>query len=123
LPVPAIPQFRWRSRALIVQRNDPHSAQNRLAQPAHAEQQQQNPDGDLQHVKWHATEQRAERDDNERQHRQSANCAECGRPQTAHDRHRKHNGERFDRFDQRSQKRGGDRRSGVQTEHPVFPCE
>jgi hypothetical protein len=50
-----------------VERNDPRGA--RLAQPAHAEEQEQDPDGDLQRIKRHGIEQSAQRNDDERQHR------------------------------------------------------
>ena len=104
-------------RRFVVQRNESGGAQNRLAQPAHAEQEQQNADGDLQHVKRHAVEQRPERNDNQRQYGKPARGAPstAGRtPRT--DRDGEHNGQRFDRLDQRRQKRRGDRRSGMQTD-------
>ena len=79
VPLYLLAQFRLffgKRRRFVMERNDSGGAQNSLAQPAHAEQQQQNPDGDLQHVERHAIEQRPERDDNQRQRRESRDRAE-----------------------------------------------
>jgi len=46
-----------------VQRNDSGGAQDRFSQPAHAEQQQQNADGELERVQRDAIEKRPEPDD------------------------------------------------------------
>ena len=104
-----------------MQRNVSGGAQDRFAQPAHAEQQEQNADGDLQHIERHAIKERPERNDNERQRDETRERAEHGGPHAAHDSDREHDGERFNRLDQRCEKRRGHRRSGMQAEHRGFP--
>ena len=92
-----------KSRRLIVQGNDARRAQNRLAQPAHAEQQQQHPDGELQEMQRDVIQERAERDDDCRQQRKPANRAEPGRTPAANGGDGEHDRQRFHRLDQRSQ--------------------
>ena len=58
-------------RRLIVERDDARRAQDRLSQPPHAEQQEQDANDELQEVQRHMIEQRPERDNNEHQHRQT----------------------------------------------------
>ena len=57
-------------RVLVVQRHQAGGAQHRLAQPAKAEQQQQDADRELQRLQRNQTEQRSERHDDHRQHAQ-----------------------------------------------------
>jgi hypothetical protein len=51
------------------------------------------------------------------QHEKPGDGAETGGPPAAHDADGKHNRHGLDRLDQRSQKRRGDGRSSVQTDH------
>jgi hypothetical protein len=101
----------------------PAGAQNCLAQPAHAEQQQQNADRDLQDIERNAIKERPERGDDQRQREEPDERAENGGPQATHHRNRKHDGERFDHLDERREKGRGDGRSGMQAEHLTFPFE
>jgi hypothetical protein len=110
-------RFAGEGGCLVVQRNDSGRAQYRLAQPAHAEQQEQNANRDLQHIERHAIKQPAQGDNNEREHEKARDRAETGRPPAAHDGDGKHDGQSLDRFDQRGQKRRRDGRSGVQIDH------
>jgi hypothetical protein len=52
---------------LVVERDGASRSQNRFAQPAHAEEQKQNPDHKLEHGDWDNAERRAKEDDECRQ--------------------------------------------------------
>ena len=69
---------------LVVQRNDAGGAQDGLAQPAHAEQQQQHADHDLQQEQWNAVEQGAEQQHDENEHREPRRRSEASRAPAAH---------------------------------------
>ena len=90
-------RFAGKGGCLVVQRNESGGAQYRLAQPAHAEQQEQNADRNLQRTERHAVEQRPQGDNNERQHEKPGDRAETGRPPAAHDGDSEHDGQGFDR--------------------------
>ena len=110
-----------KAAVFVVQRNIARGAQDRLAQPAQAEQQEQNTDGELQHIERHAVEQGAQRNDDDGEHQKPGNGAEARRPPAAHNNDGKHDGQRLDRLDQRGEKRRNDRRSGVQTTDHCAP--
>ena len=93
--------------SFIVQRDDPRSAQDCLAQPAHAEKQQQHADHELKEVQGNAIEERTEREHDQREGTEARERAQARRPPAAHGCNREHDGERFDRFDERTEKRRG----------------
>jgi hypothetical protein len=95
---------------LIMQRDNARRAQDRLAQPAQAEQQEQDADDELQRMQRDTIEQRSEREDDKRQHDQPGEDAESGWPPAAHDGDGQHDRQRLDRLDQRGQERGRNRR-------------
>src|SRR5258706_244651 len=82
---------------------------DRFSQPAHAEQQQQNADGELERVQRNAIEKRAEGEDDEPERGQAGERAEPCRPPAADGCDREHDCQRLHGFDERAQER---RRNG-----------
>ena len=95
-----------------MQRDDSGAAQACLAQPAHAHQEEQDADSELQRMERNMVEQWSEQQDGAAQQRQSRPGAERGRAPAAQGRHGKHDRERLDHFDQRGQEGGADSRRG-----------
>ena len=89
---------------LVVQRDDAGRSQHRLAQPAHAEQQQQYADRDLQPCQRDQAEAGSKHGDENRQQRQRRTGTGKGRPPSPHDPDSQNDRQGFDAFDRRSQK-------------------
>ena len=88
---------------LVMQRDDADAAQDRLAQPAHAEQEEQKADRELQRAQRHEAEQRPEGHDDQRQQHETGHGAERGRLPAAHGPNRKHDRERLHDLDDGAQ--------------------
>ena len=101
-----------------MQRDHPNGAQDRLAQPAQAEQEQQDADDELQGVEWNDAHQRTEDGDNERQRGKRGRRAGQRRAPAARESDGKHDGQRLDRLDEGGGERGaGDRNDRRQVRH------
>ena len=89
---------------LVVQSDDPDRAQDRLAQPAQAEQEQQDADDELQGADRNGAHQRPEDGDDERERRERSRGAGQRRAPAA----RKSDGEHDVSASTASTKRGGE---------------
>jgi hypothetical protein len=92
-------RFGCECRDLIVQRHDAGVAQDRLAQPSHAKQQQQNSDCKLQHVQRNEVEDWAERHYDKYQEAKAGKSAKSCGPPAANGGHGKHYSQCFHGFD------------------------
>jgi hypothetical protein len=94
--------------ALVVQRDDAGGAQDRLVQPAHAEEQQQDADDQLQQLERYRLERAAERGDQRGQRGEPRGGAEQRRAPAMDGADGEHDRERFDDLDEGSGERGCD---------------
>ena len=96
-------------RGLVVQGDDAGGAQNGLAQPSHAEEQQQRADDKLHASERNPRQRRPEQGDgHEKREERRAAAAERAAP-AAHRSHRENDRQRLDELDQRGEK-GGEHR-------------
>ena len=102
-------QFRClvgKRQRLIVERDHARRTQDRLSQPAHAEQEEQDSDDELKEMERNAVKDRSERHHNDRQYGKACERARAGRAPAANGGDSQHDGQRFHRLDQRSKERG-----------------
>ena len=85
---------------LVVQSDDSDRPQDRLAQPAQAEHEQQDADRELQGVKRNGAQQRPEGDDDQRECGQRGRGAGQRRAPAAREPDGEHDGQRLDRLDE-----------------------
>ena len=95
-------------RRLVMQCDDACGAQDRLAQPAHAENEERDAHAELQPLDRNALEQRPGRDDDDGEQRERGSRAERGHAPAAYRRGGEHDGESFDRLDERGEESGRD---------------
>ena len=102
----------------VVQRDDADAAQDRLPEPAHAEQDQKHADHELQNGDRNQRQQRPEGQHQRRQNGQRQRSTRQRRAPAARHADGKHDGEGFDHFDEGRQERsrhGGE--DGCQAMH------
>ena len=75
-----------------MQWDDTRRAQDRLSHPAHAEQQEQDPNRELQEMKRDTIEERAERCYDEDQQHKAGECAKSRRAPAANSGNGEHDG-------------------------------
>ena len=100
---PAFAQFARLPReggVLVVQRDDPDRAQNRLAQPAQAEQEREHADDELQRADGNEAHQRPEDGDDQRKRDERGRGAGQRRAPAARESDGEHDGQRLDRLDE-----------------------
>ena len=86
---------------LVVQSDDSDGAQDRLAQPAQAEHEQQDADCELQGTKRNGAQQRPEGDDDQRKRRQRGRGAGERRAPAAREPDGEHDRQRLDGLNER----------------------
>ena len=94
-------------KLLVMQGDDARGAQNSLAEPAQAEQQQKNADDELQVLERHAVYDWPERQHQEPEDTQSGGCTGQCRPPSLHGGDGEDDGEGLDDFDDRGQEGRG----------------
>ena len=102
-------RLRRENYCLVVQRNNPGSSQNRLAQPTHAEQQQQDADNDLKRMHRKTAKQWPKGKYDECEERKPRKGTYRCRTPTSDRDDREHDRQCFDRFDKRAQEGRCDR--------------
>ena len=98
-------------------RKDSCRAQNRLSQPTHAEQQQQNAHRELEAGQRNGIQEGAEHEHGKRKKREAREGAQSCRAPAADSDDGEHDGECFYRFDNRSDEGGRDRWRGGSPRH------
>ena len=101
-----------KDRVLVVQGNEAGGAQHRLAQPAQAEEQQEDADDELQKMKGDAVEQGTQRCDQQGEKPQAGQGAEDSGPPATQRADGEHDREGLDDLDQRRPKGGPDGGAG-----------
>ena len=118
---PGFAQFARLARkggVLVVQGDDSDRAQDRLAQPAQAEQEREHADDELQGADWNDAHQRPEDGDDERKRDESGRRAGQRRAPAARKSDGKHDGQRLDRLNEGGGERGArDRNDRRQVRH------
>ena len=115
LPLRFLAQVRYlpvEGARFIAPIENSRGAQNCLAQPAQAKQQEKNADQKLKHTERRAVDRRAEDQNNDDENRQSGDRAERRRAPAANRGDREHDGEGLHHFDKRGEERSRDRGAG-----------
>ena len=99
-------------RLLVVQGDDARRAQDRLAQPPHAEQQEKHADHELEQVQRHAVEQGPERHDQQPEHAERRERSRHRGTPAPQGGDGEHDGEGLDDLDERGDERCADGRCG-----------
>jgi hypothetical protein len=119
LPLEAV-GFSGECRFLVMQGDHADRAQDRLAQPAQAEQNEQEADDVLQHMDRYQAKKRTEDGDERRQGDEGCRRAEEGGAPALDEADGEHDREGLHHLDERSEKRGGQRRYDGDTVHGLF---
>jgi len=95
-------RFGREGHSFIMERNDSRRAEDRLSQPAHAEQQQQDPDRELKEMQRDKIEQRAEQQHDEDEQHKASERSKPGRTPAANSGDRQQDGQRLDGLNKRA---------------------
>ena len=106
LEVESLAEFLAKAGGFVVQRDEPGGAQDRLAKPAQAEEQEHRPDDELEEMQGDAGEGAAEDEDDGGEDRDGGGYSEERGAPAAGGAYGEDDGEGFDAFDERGEEGG-----------------